>query len=178
MSSGPTHLTLTPCHGESNTRVCLIHMMWVTWGPTCAGDPAIPPSWVHPRPGVYLRVYSMLRNGASGPDIGYRENTEIGPPAKIRPGRPIYGPAVLRNREYPRTRVARPGRPRTGDAQDPGSPGFGAYLGSKVAKDTRRALAATLPFERFFSRGSQIETSGTGLGRAKARARGLNVRAP
>ncbi len=30
-------------------------------------------------------------------------------------------------------------------------------------------LAATLPFERFFSRGSQIETSGLGPGRVEAR---------
>ncbi len=37
-------------------------------------------------------------------------------------------------------------------------------------------LAATLPFERFFPRVSQTETSGPGLGPAEARAQGLNLR--
>ncbi len=37
-------------------------------------------------------------------------------------------------------------------------------------------MAATLPFEMFFSR--EIETSGPGLGRAEAGARGLNLRTP
>ncbi len=39
-------------------------------------------------------------------------------------------------------------------------------------------LAATLPLEMFFSMNSQIETSGLGLGRAEAGARGLNLRTP
>ncbi len=39
-------------------------------------------------------------------------------------------------------------------------------------------LAGTLPFEGFFSKSSQIETSGSGLGRAEAGARGLNLGTP